>query len=542
MSEMFCFQCADTARGEACTVRGVCGREPEVAALHDLLLFATVGLSQVAHRVRLSKLRDPSADALVLRALSAGRTNALSDGPRVEDLTREAVDLRERLLRAHREVAGPAVWTPTVAATFAPAMDYHELIHQADVVGLGARRSMEQPEVVAAQELVIYGLRGLAAHAVQCEEVEERVLAFVHEALDALTHLRSTEALAGLARRVGERHKVVLHRHAHELARRFGEPVQTLVRTTPVRGKAILVSGHDIAALERVLRLADGQRVKVYTHGDLRDAHAYPALRGHVALAGHLEGAWFDQRKVFEAFPGPVLVTSDRLLRPSAQLSQRLFTTGSAGWTGVPHLDSSLAPLLAKAHALPGYPEDQEEAFGQTGLGRAAAEDKIREVAAALRSGRLQRVLVISGEDQRGRKGAYYEDLSARIPAGTAVIAAGSVATRLSALAERPDEASFLDLGTLTGTAGVAGLVDLLATELRVPVSGLPLTLMLSWYGQRSVAQLLASVASQMPPRYIGPVRPAFLTPALQDTLLPGWDLRPVQQAQADALAMFGPA
>jgi hydroxylamine reductase len=322
---MFCYQCEQASGGKGCDKMGVCGKEPNVAALQDLLLYEVKGISQFANKARQLGAKDAGVDVFVVEVLFTTVTNVNFDAVRVEGMIRkaEAVKKTARSLyetacraagRKPETLAGPAQWTP--AATL------DGLLEQASKIGVAPARAALGDDLAGLQELLTYGLKGVSAymdHARKLGKEDEKAYAFLHEALDYLTQPNTTvDGLFGLSMKCGEINLAVMEMLDAVHTGTYGNPVPTSVRITPVKGKAILVSGHDLKDLEALLEQTKGLGINIYTHGEMLPAHGYPALKKYSHLVGNYGGAWQDQAKEFAAFPGAILMTTNCIQAPRA--------------------------------------------------------------------------------------------------------------------------------------------------------------------------------------------------------------------------------
>ena len=314
---MFCFQCEQTVKGTGCTKKGVCGKDDETAALQDLLIHAAKGVAMYAHRAAGLGARDQEVDLFVTEALFTTVTNVSFDKSRLVAVLKEAGVMLGRAKELYlgavsaagqepEELTGPAKWSP--------ASDEEGLLVQAEGVSIAGRLSSRGNDVAGLEELCLYGLKGVAAYADHAQILgvsKPTVYAFFHEVLDFLSGEPSLDDLVGMALRVGEVNLEVMGMLDEANTGTYGHPEPTAVRVEPVEGKAILVSGHDLKDLQLLLEQTQGTGVNIYTHGEMLPAHAYPELKRHAHLVGNYGGAWQDQRKEFEAFPGAILMTTN---------------------------------------------------------------------------------------------------------------------------------------------------------------------------------------------------------------------------------------
>lgn len=507
MSDMFCFHCADNARNEGCTVRGVCGKDADTAALHDLLLYAAVGLAQVEWKAVSVELGDTYAARLVFRAFAETSVLANTDPDAVERLLREVVAERQRRVQTlqNRGISR----TLDVVSDIVLGTTREELLEQARMVGLRERWNVYPKELVKAQELVIYGLRGVASEAVRLVKLPQALVAQVLNIIDGLVRFQQVRDLIALAHQIGEVHLRQLGALAEGVAERWGAPEAVALPTTRRSGKAVLVSGDHPRILEQILRLAPSHRVSVYTHGALLTAHAYPGLGKQPALAGHVVGAWYDTKGAFASFPGAVLVVSEKLSRPGPELQGRLFTAHTTGWAGVPHVDNSFSAVFAAAREGVGFTGDEKVPSIIASVPDLVALEP--EIVAAFADGTLKRALLIAGEDNRAAKGAWVEKMVAKLPAGTLLLTVGSVSARVQSV---PEGVHHLHTG---GNSALAGVVRLWTA---LKARGIPTRAVVSWHESRSIALLLAARALG-DELWVAPTIPPFMegiTPELWPT------------------------
>jgi len=337
---MFCFQCEQTSKGEGCTKIGVCGKKPEVAALQDLLIYAAKGLSLYAIEGRKKGITDDAVNQFTCEAIFSTLTNVNFDPDRLVTLINECVKLRDDL-REKVGAAGGNTDFPEGPATFTPESGLEGLTAQGDKVGVKSDPDAN-PDILSLQELLIYGIKGVAAYADHARilgQTDDKVFAFIHEGMAAtLNKEASVDDLVGLAMKCGE-----INLRAMELLDAantgvYGHPVPTQVPLGAKKGKAILVSGHDLKDLEDILKQSEGKGINVYTHGEMLPCHGYPELKKYAHFYGHYGTAWQNQAKEFAAFPGAILMTTNCIQKPKETYQDNIFTTGLVAWPGVTHI------------------------------------------------------------------------------------------------------------------------------------------------------------------------------------------------------------
>lgn len=545
---MFCHQCEQTLRRDgiaACTARrGDCGKDAETSDLQDLLRHAVVGLGWWARRARALGAPVAGAAAFAHEALFTTLTNVNFDPQAFVSLLDAAVRLRDRAREAALS-AGPSPEHVPAAATWVPAADHDALLLQAAGIALDAGREELGDDVVGLRALVLYGLKGTCAyahHAAVLGHRDDAVDARTEELLALLADPpREIDALLGAALEVGSLNLEVMRVLDAANTGTFGVPVPTSVPTTPRPGPCVLVSGHDLHDLQAVLEATAGTGVQVYTHGELLPAHGYPALAAYPHLAGTYGGAWQDQRRDFARFPGPVVMTSNCLISPTAGYRERLFTLGPVAWPGVPHLQhSQLDQVVRSALASPGFAADDVESLRSAPVTVGFAADAVLAhagtVLEAVAAGDLRHVFLVGGCDGADPARSYFTDFVRATPHDSLVLTLGCGKFRfhredLGTVAGLP---RLMDVGQCNDAYSAVRIALALAEALDCGVNDLPLSLVLSWYEQKAVAVLLTLLSLGVRGIRIGPTLPAFLTPAAVDLLAQTYGLRATGDVAAD--------
>mgnify|MGYP003365315611 CR=1 FL=1 len=543
---MFCIQCEQTSRkasGAGCAAaRGSCGKEAPTSDLQDLLVYQIEGIGQLLVRLRALGRQDAAADRFVLYGLFTTLTNVNFDDADLEALIAEAARVRDRLCAA----CGVTRESLTGPAAFVPATDSAVLRLQAGVASL--RPDDAGPDVAGMRMLLLYGLKGVAAYAyhaavlgVTREEIAEgvaRTLALLAEKPTDIGQMLE-ESLA-----LGHLNFTVLAALDAANTDAYGAPTPATVRTTPVAGKAILVSGHDLRDLQAILEATRGTGINVYTHGEMLPAHGYPKLRAYPQLVGNYGGAWQDQQREFLDFPGAIVMTSNCLIRPQAQYQDRLFTLGPVGWSGVRHLSGEdFSEVIAAAQAQPGFTADAPEHRITVGFGHETVLGVADQVIAAVKTGAIRHFFLVGGCDGAASGRNYFTDFAEATPADTVVLTLGCGKYRFN----KHDFGTvgglprLLDLGQCNDSYSAIVVASALADAFGCGVNDLPLTLVISWFEQKAVAVLLTLLALGVRNIRLGPTLPAFLTPALLGVLVEKFGIRPTGDAAADLAEALAP-
>lgn len=548
---MFCYQCEQTDRSGStpgCALaRGTCGKDAVTADLQDLLIHAVTGIGQYGVLARSLGVTDDEASAFVLHAMFTTLTNVNFSATRLEAMVREAAGVRDRLRAAYEAAAaghglsprrpgGPAAWTP--------AGDTDGLLAQAAAVGVTAGLADVGPQVTGLRALNLYGLKGVCAYAHHAHVLGQdspEVFAAIESTLDYLAgEPTDVEELLATALRTGSLNLTVMQLLDAANTGRFGTPRPAAVRTSPVAGKAILVSGHDLGDLAAVLEATVGLGINVYTNGEVLPAHAYPEFASYPHLVGNYGGAWQDQQDDFARFPGPILMTSNCIIEPRPAYRQRIFTTGPVGWPGVRHLThDDLGPLLAAAEALPGFTAADEPGQPTTitvGFAREAVLGVAGTVLDAVRSGALRHFFLVGGCDGPTPGRNYYTDLALAAPSDTVVLTLGCAKYRVNGhdFGDLGGIPRLLDIGQCNDTYSAIVIATALADALGCEVNDLPLTLVISWFEQKAAAVLLTLLALGLRNLKLGPSLPGYLTPELVQVLVDRFGVSLIGDPKAD--------
>jgi hydroxylamine reductase len=546
---MFCYQCEQTAKGEGCQTLGVCGKDETTAALQDLLIHAVKGISSYAHRARQFGAADPEVDAFTIQAVFATLTNVNFDAERLVELIHQATATRDAARNLYERAAVAAGVVPTElggAAAWQPAATLDGLLVQGKQVLLPVRFLTDSKEIANLQELVLYGIKGVAAyaaHALALGAGDPDTFAQIHEILDFLTHPAPTaEELLGKALEVGELNYRVMEVLDKAHTETFGHPQPAKVRLGARKGKAILVSGHDLHDLYALLEQTKGLGIQIYTHGEMLPAHGYPKLKAYKHLAGNYGGAWTDQAHEFADFPGAVLMTSNCIQEPKLSYKERLFTAGAVAWPGVTHIaDQDYAPVIAAALRAPGFAEDGSDEEITVGFGHNAVLSVADRIIDGVKAGAIRHFFLIGGCDGARSGRSYYTELAESIPDDCIILTLACGKFRFNKLefGEVGGLPRLLDIGQCNDTYSALQIAMALAKAFDCGVNDLPLSLVLSWYEQKAVAVLLTLLHLGVRNMRIGPTLPAFLSPGVLALLHEKFNLMAITTADADLKAML---
>lgn len=547
---MFCYQCEQATSGVGCDTISVCGKSPEMAALQDLLTYALEGVAMWSHRARALGAPTRAGDIFVLEALFTTVTNVAFDEIAVEKMLRRGGEVKDEMYSVYQAACvaqGQHVETLTGPAIWKPASTMAGLLEQAESATVQMRNMSLSEEVQGVRELILYGLRGMAAyaeHAYVLGVEDDGIFAFLHDTLNALTRLdQSVDELLALALKVGEVNLQVLAMLDGAHTNTYGHPTPTTVRVTPVKGKAILVSGHDLKDLEELLKQTSGMGINIYTHGEMLPAHGYPELKKYPHLVGNYGGAWQNQRKEFSVFPGAILMTTNCIQEPHVSYQGRLFTSGLVNFTDVQHIsDRNFQPVIAAAQAATGFPSDDPEKTILVGFGHHAVLSVADKVIDAVKQGQIRHFFLIGGCDGAKMGRNYYTRFAESTPKDTMMLtlACGKYRFNKQDFGTVAGLPRLLDVGQCNDAYSAIQIAVALAQAFDTDVNSLPLSLVLSWYEQKAVVILLTLLHLGLKNIRLGPTMPVFVRPVVYDILKEKFNLLPITTPAADLQAILG--
>jgi hydroxylamine reductase len=538
---MFCYQCEQTQRNEpmpGCAgPQGSCGKDATTADLQDLLIYQIMGIAQYAVRARALGVTDKEADDFIQYGLFTTLTNVNFAASRFVALIQRAAVLRNALQAkyiAAAESQGQPVETLVGPACFEPAEDMESLLAQAPAAAVvNLDHGAVGADINGLRMLILYGMKGVCAYAHHARVLgyrEDEIDAEIERLLDYLTTGPSDiEALLEQALAVGRLNLQVMDLLDRANNGTFGNQKIHSVRTSPLAGQALLVSGHDLKDLSELLEQTKDQGINVYTHGELLPAHAYPSLHKYPHLVGNYGGAWQDQQREFSAFPGPIVMTSNCIIEPEKAYRQRIFTTGPVGWPGVRHIENhDFTPVIQAARALPGFKEDAPAQSITVGFGHNTVLDLADTIVAAVKAGAIKHFFVIGGCDGAKPGRNYYTELANLTPPDTLMLTLGCAKYRINqqaygAIGGIP---RLIDMGQCNDAYSAIKVAGALAEAFGCGVNQLPLSLMVSWFEQKATAVLLSLLAAGVKGIHLGPTLPTYLTPRLLAILQERFELR----------------
>lgn len=545
---MFCYQCEQTKDTKGCDTIGVCGKTPEVATLQDYLMEGLKAIAQYSHRAAQMGERNAGVDAWVKQAMFATLTNVNFDAQRFKEFLVEAHNFRDVARSLYLNACKKHGKTPEAlpsADAFAVKKDdsIDELVKRGEQFGVMGRRKLYGDTVAGLQELVTYGLKGMAAYAEHAHVygmVDEKVDAFHHEVLNELAQKPEVDRLLSYALQVGTVNIRVMEMLDESHTSTFGHPEPTRVRTSGVKGKAVLVSGHDIRDLEEVLKQTEGKGIHVYTHGELLPAHGYPKLRDRYPhLVGNYGGAWQQQQMEFSVFPGPILMTTNCIIEPRKAYRDRIYTRSVVGYPGVKHLASNdFTPLVQQALSMDGFKNDEPATYTMTGFGRNAVLSNAPAIVEAVKSGAIKHFFLIGGCDGAESERSYFRDLALAVPKDAMILGLACGKYRYNKMFDKLGNIGpfprMLDIGQCNDAYSAIQIAAGLAKAFNTDVNGLPLSFAVSWFEQKAVAVLLSLLSLNIKNIHLGPRLPAFLTEDALKVLVEKFDIKPTTTVEND--------
>jgi len=542
---MFCYQCEQTAKGTGCTIQGVCGKQPEVAALQDLLLYTLMGLSQVAVEGRKRGVTDDDVNVFTVQASFSTLTNVDFDPDRFIKLINQAAEKRDRL-KAMVKNAGGDITALGKASHFIPDKTVEGLLKQAESVGLKSYPA-NNPDILSLKHTVLFGIKGVSAysdHAQILGQEDDSVYAFVHEGLAAIQgDDLALEQWVDMALRCGGAAVKAMELLDKGNTETYGHPVPTPVPLGHKKGKAILISGHDLQDLDKLLQQTEGKGINIYTHGEMLPTHGYPKLKQYAHFYGHYGTAWQNQIKEFPNFPGSILMTTNCIQRPKNDYKENIFTSGLVGWPGVTHItDQDFKPVIDRALAMPGFAEDEDKGEVTVGFARNAVLGVADKVIEAVKGKAIRHFFLVAGCDGAKPGRNYYTEFVEKVPEDCVVLtlACGKFRFFDKQMGHIGGIPRLLDAGQCNDAYSAVQIATALADAFSIGVNELPLSLIISWYEQKAVCVLLALLHLGMKGIRLGPSLPAFLTPNVLDTLVKNFDIKPIGTADEDLKAILG--
>ena len=551
--EMFCYQCEQTANGKGCTRLGVCGKTPEIANLQDLLIYQVKGIS--CYGKVLSELGHPIEKAVIAfieSVLFTTLTNVnfdaevhvqlLQESQKIKDSLREKVSASEGSSNLHDS---DYCSCHTAQAQYRLPSTKSEMLHDAPIAGIMYDKSLD-PDIRSLRQTILYGLKGISAYGHQARELgycSDQVDSFYITALESLTDDRLTvEELIRMTMRTGEAAIEVMKVLDEANTSVYGNPSPHTVNVHIRKGPFIIVSGHDLKDLEMLLQLTEGTGINIYTHGEMLPSHGYEGLKKYPHLVGNFGGAWQDQQKQFDGIPGCILMTTNCLMRPRESYKDRIYSTNVVGWEGVKYIPKKpdgtkdFSEIIRHSLELGGFTQDVEPHEILVGFGHHATLSYADKIVQAVESGKLRHFFLIGGCDGARPGRNYYTDFAQLVPKDCMILtlACGKYRFNKMDFGEVAGLPRLLDIGQCNDVYSAIRIATALADAFNTDVNGLPLSLIISWYEQKAVADLLALLSLGIRNIYLGPELPAFLSPNVLQYLVDTFHLRKITNPEDD--------
>lgn len=547
--DMFCYQCEQTAGGKGYTKLGVCGKTPEIANLQDLLIYQLKGISFYARHILDSGLNvDKSVVSFIENCLFTTLTNVNFNVDDHVHLLKQSQDIKNNL----KNIVGTTDYITPSAAYELPETKA-DMLRDAPMAGIMYDKTLD-PDIRSLRQTILYGLKGISAYGHQARELSyysDNVDNFYIIALEAITdNTLTVEELIRLTLKTGDMAIEIMKKLDEANTTIYGNPSPHTVNVHIKKGPFIIVSGHDLKDLEMLLKQTEGLGINIYTHGEMLPSHGYEGLKKYKHLAGNFGGAWQDQQKQFDNLPGCILMTTNCLMRPRDTYKDRIYSTNVVGWDGIKYIEKKpdgekdFSEIIKQSLELGGFTEDQEVKEILVGFGHEAALSHAGELVEAVKSKQIRHFFLIGGCDGARPGRSYFTDFATMVPDDCMILTLACGKYRFNKLdfgtvAGLP---RLLDIGQCNDVYSAILIANALADAFDTDVNGLPLSLIVSWYEQKAVADLLALLSLGIKNIYLGPTLPAFLSPNVLQYLVDTFQLRLISNPEDDIKTCLGQA
>lgn len=539
-NSMFCYQCEQTFGGKGCTKSGVCGKTPEIANLQDLLLYQLKGISCYAKAlIDQGKTIDKEFVEFVENGLFTTLTNVNFDAENHVKLIKESQKLKEKIRNQAPEGKYPT------AATYNASETKEAMLKDAAQAGIMYDQDLDA-DIRSLRSTILFGLKGISAYGHQARFINyhsEQVDNFYFQGLEATTNDNLTlDDLIRMTMRAGNMSVEVMKVLDEANTTTYENPSPHKVNRNIKKGPFIVISGHDLRDLEMLLEQTEGKGINIYTHGEMLPAHGYPALKKYKHLVGNYGTAWQNQQKEFDEIPGCILMTTNCLMRPRETYKDRIFTTNVVGWDGVQNIPVSadgtkdFSEIINKALELGGFKEDQEEKEILVGFGHHETLSHAGTIVNAVKEGKIRHFFLIGGCDGARPGRNYYTEFAKMVPEDCIILTLACGKYRFNDLdfgtvAGLP---RLLDVGQCNDAYSAVRIATALADAFDTDVNSLPLSIVLSWYEQKAVADLLALLSLGIKGMLLGPSLPAFISPNVLQYLVETFNIKPISTPEDD--------
>lgn len=547
--DMFCYQCEQTAGGKGCTKLGVCGKTPEIANLQDLLIYQLKGISFYARHILDSGLNvDKSVVSFIENCLFTTLTNVNFNVDDHVHLLKQSQEIKNNL----KNIVGTTDYITPSAAYELPETKA-DMLRDAPMAGIMYDKTLD-PDIRSLRQTILYGLKGISAYGHQARELSyysDNVDNFYIIALEAITdNTLTVEELIRLTLKTGDMAIEIMKKLDEANTTIYGNPSPHTVNVHIKKGPFIIVSGHDLKDLEMLLKQTEGLGINIYTHGEMLPSHGYEGLKKYKHLVGNFGGAWQDQQKQFDNLPGCILMTTNCLMRPRDTYKDRIYSTNVVGWDGIKYIEKKpdgekdFSEIIKQSLELGGFTEDQDVKEIIVGFGHEAALSHAGELVEAVKSKQIRHFFLIGGCDGARPGRSYFTDFATMVPDDCMILTLACGKYRFNKLdfgtvAGLP---RLLDIGQCNDVYSAILIANALADAFGTDVNGLPLSLIVSWYEQKAVADLLALLSLGIKNIYLGPTLPAFLSPNVLQYLVDTFQLRLISNPEDDIKTCLGQA
>lgn len=547
--DMFCYQCEQTAGVKGCTKLGVCGKTPEIANLQDLLIYQLKGISFYARHILDSGLNvDKSVVSFIENCLFTTLTNVNFNVDDHVHLLKQSQDIKNNL----KNIVGTTDYITPSAAYELPETKA-DMLRDAPMAGIMYDKALD-PDIRSLRQTILYGLKGISAYGHQARELSyysDNVDNFYITALEAITdNTLTVEELIRLTLKTGDMAIEIMKKLDEANTTIYGNPSPHTVNVHIKKGPFIIVSGHDLKDLEMLLKQTEGLGINIYTHGEMLPSHGYEWLKKYKHLVGNFGGAWQDQQKQFDNLPGCILMTTNCLMRPRDTYKDRIYSTNVVGWDGIKYIEKKpdgekdFSEIIKQSLELGGFTEEQEVKEILVGFGHEAALSHAGELVEAVKSKQIRHFFLIGGCDGARPGRSYFTDFATMVPDDCMILTLACGKYRFNKLdfgtvAGLP---RLLDIGQCNDVYSAILTANALADAFDTDVNGLPLSLIVSWYEQKAVADLLALLSLGIKNIYLGPTLPAFLSPNVLQYLVDTFQLRLISNPEDDIKTCLGQA
>ncbi len=545
--EMFCFQCEQTAFGKGCTKVGVCGKTAEIAALQDLLIYQIKGISCYANKLldKGEKL-DKSWISLIENSLFMTLTNVNFDPESHINMLKKSQIIKEEVRKKASEenVTGEE-------ALYNLSDSKEQMLQDAKKAGIMYDEDLDI-DIRSARETIKYGLKGISAYAHQARFIEynsEEIDEYYVKALAAITDdSLNLQDLIKYIIKTGEISVKVMEVLDKANNEKYSPPSPQKVNVNIKKGPFIVVSGHDLRDLEMLLEQTEGKGINIYTHGEMLPSHGYPKLNKYSHLVGNFGGAWQNQQKEFDGLPGCILMTTNCLMKPRDSYKDRIFSTSVVGWEGIKHIErdenshKDFSEIINKALELGGFEEDEAVKEILVGFGHKATLSHAGTIVNAVKEGKIRRFFLIGGCDGARPGRNYYTEFAQNVPKDCIILTLACGKYRFNKLefGEVAGLPRLLDVGQCNDAYSAVKIALALADAFKCTINDLPLSLIITWYEQKAVADLLALLSLGVKGIYLGPTLPAFLSPNVLQYLVENFDIKPISTPEDDLKQILG--